>query len=86
MYTLIVDCSNFALKHSAHVIDNNGDIIALMYLSDTDIPDLVSQDNRISSVKLSGATEYCNGLKEEIEKKLVLEYANSKRNIEIEVI
>ena len=38
----------------------------------------------IKNIKLSGPTEYCMGLKETLESKLALEYANN--DIEIEVI
>ena len=86
MYTLIADCSNFALEHGIYVVDGNGDPVSLMHLPISELADLIAHDNRISSVKLTGATEYCYGLKEEIEKQLALEYANSKRNVEIEVI
>lgn len=86
MYTLIADCSNFALEHGIHIVDGNGKIVALMHLPISELSHLVASDSTISSVKLSGATEYCIGIKEEIEKQLALEYANSKRNVEIEVI
>ena len=86
MYTLIADCSNFALEHGIHIVDGNGDIVALMHLPISELSNLIAHDTRISSVKLHGATEYCYGLKEDIENKVALEYANNKRNIEIEVI
>lgn len=86
MYTLIADCSNFALEHGVHIIDGNGNIVALMHLPVSELASLIANDTRISEVKLAGAAEYCYGLKEEIEKQLALEYANSKRNVEIEVI
>ena len=86
MYTLIADCSNFALEHGIHIVDGNGDTVALMHLPISELANLIARDTTISEVKLSGATEYCYGLKEEIEKQLALEYANSKRNVEIEVI
>ena len=86
MYTLIADCSNFTLEHGVHIIDGNGNTVALMHLPISELASFVAHDTRISEVKLAGATEYCYGLKEEIEKQLALEYANSKRNVEIEVI
>ena len=57
-----------------------------MHLPSAEIANFIAKDNRISNIKLSGAIEYCNGIKEEIEKQLALEYANGKRNVEIEVI
>lgn len=86
MYTLIIDCSGFVLEYSVHILDPNGSIVGLMHLPSAEIANFVAKDNRISNIKLSGATEYCNGIKEEIEKQLALEYANGKRNVEIEVI
>ena len=86
MYTLIIDCSGFVLEHSVHILDPNGNIVGLMHLPSAEIANFVAKDNRISNIKLSGVTEYCNGIKEEIEKQLALEYANDKRNVEIEVI
>lgn len=86
MYTLIIDCSGFVLEHSVHMLDPNGGIVGLMHLPSAEIANFVAKDNRISNIKLSGAIEYCNGIKEEIEKQLALEYANGKRNVEIEVI
>lgn len=86
MYTLIVDCSNFVLEHSAHILDPNNKIVGLMHLPTSEIAALVAHDSRFSKVKLAGALEYCNGIKEEIEKQVALQYANSKRTVEIEVI
>lgn len=86
MYTLIIDCSGFVLEHSVHILDPNGGIVGLIHLPSVEIANFVAKDNRISNIKLSGAIEYCNGIKEEIEKQLALEYANGKRNVEIEVI
>ena len=86
MYTLIIDCSGFVLEHSVHMLDPNGGIVGLMHLPSAEIANFVAKDNRISNIKLSGVTEYCNGIKEEIEKQLALEYANGKRNVEIEVM
>lgn len=86
MYTLIIDCLGFVLEHTVHILDPNGGIVGLMHLPSAEIANFVARDTRISSVKLSGATEYCNGLKEEIENQIALEYANNKRNLEIEVI
>ena len=86
MYTLIVDCNGFILEHCAHIIDPSGAIVGLMHLPAAEIAEFVAHDSRISNVKLSGITDYCNGLKEEIENKIALEYANKTRKVEIEVI
>ena len=86
MYTLIAECSNFILEHGVHVIDGNGNIVAVMQVPASELADLIAHDSRISEVKLTGIAEYCYGIKEEIEKQLALEYANNKRKVEIEVI
>jgi hypothetical protein len=87
MYTLIIDCSNFALEHSAHAVDGNGDLVAVMRLKTEDIGKFIAQDNRITEVKLSGIQEYCLGIKEDIENKVALEYANNEnRKVIVEVI
>ena len=86
MYTLIAECSGFILEHGVHIVDGNGNTVALMHLPISELADLITRDTRISSVKLVGAAEYCYGIKEEIEKQVALEYANNKRNLEIEVI
>ena len=86
MYTLIIDCSGFVLEHSVHILDPNGDIVGLMHLPSSEIAGFVARDTRITNVKLSGAIEYCNGIKDEIERQIALEYADNKRKLEIEVI
>ena len=86
MYTLIIDCSGFALEHGIHIIDAMGKTAGLMHLPTSEIADFVKRDSRITQVKLSGPTEYCNGIKEEIEKTIALEYANNTRKIIVEVI
>ena len=86
MYTLIVDCSGFALEHGIHIIDAAGNTAGLMHLPTSEIADFIIRDVRIGNVKLSGPTNYCVGIKEEIENKVALEYANKTRKVEIEVI
>lgn len=83
MYTLIIDCSNFALEHGIHVVDPSGKTVGLMHLPTSELADFIKRDPRISAVKLSGLTEYCYGIKEQIENGLTNEYA---KKIEIEVI
>lgn len=86
MYTLIIDCSNFALEHGIHIVDPDGKTMGLMHLPSTELAGFIARDSRIDNVKLSGNVEYCLGIKEQIENKLALEYANNQRKVEIEVL
>ena len=84
MYTLIVDCSSIGIIPSAYVIDSTGQIVDLKHLTLDNIPKFAASDVRIDSIKLSGPEEYCEGIKENIEKQLAIEYANN--NITVEVL
>ena len=84
MYTLIADCSNFTLDHSICIADAAGNIVAVTHLPVDEIAEYAAADSRIDSIKLSGPTEYCMGIKEQIENKIALEYAS--RNINVEVL
>ena len=84
MYTLIADCSNFALEHSIYIVDPSGQVVALARLSSNELASYAANDAKIDGIKLSGPEEFCLGLKEEIEKDLALNYAS--RNIKVEVI
>lgn len=53
-------------------------------MSAEDIPAFAAVNKDIKNIKLTGPTEYCVGLKEQLETKLALEYAIN--DIEIEVI
>lgn len=84
MYTLIVDCSSFGTIPSVYVTDPTGKIVDLKHLTLDNISEFAASDIRIDSIKLSGPEEYCEGLKENIEKQLATEYANN--NITVEVL
>ena len=84
MYTLIVDCSSIGIIPSAYVIDSTGQIVDLKHLTLDNISKFAASDIRIDSIKLSGPEEYCEGIKENIEKQLAMEYANN--NITVEVL
>lgn len=86
MYTLIIDCSGFALEHGVHIIDAAGNTVGLMHLPTSEIAGFVAREKNVSNVKLSGPVEFCNGIKEEIENEAALEYANNKRKLTVEVI
>ena len=84
MYTLIVDCSSIGIIPSAYMIDSTGQIVDLKHLTLDNISKFAASDVRIDSIKLSGPEEYCEGIKENIEKQLATEYANN--NITVEVL
>ena len=85
MHTLIADCSSFVLEHLVYIVnDNTGENIAIMHLPTSEIVNYIVSDTNIHLVKLFGITEFCNGIKEDIEKQLSLEYSN--RKVEIEVL
>lgn len=86
MYTVIVDCTNFVLEHGMHVLDADNNTISLMHLPTTEIVRYIAEEPKITKVKLTGITEFCNGIKEDIENSLKLEYSNNERQIEIEVL
>ena len=85
MRTLIADCSNFILEHLVYIVDDStGENVAIMHLPTSEIVSYVTSDTNIHLVKLFGIKDFCNGIKEDIEKQLSLEYSN--RKVEIEVL
>lgn len=84
MRTLIIDCSGFSLEHAGFVIDENAEVLEKVQLPTSEIASYASQAQGLQKIRLAGPTEYCLGLKEEISKKLALEYA--VKDIEIEVM
>ena len=83
MLTLMVDCNAFLLEHSTYILDPRGEIVALAHLPTAEIASYANSDSRISEIKLQGMSEYCYGIKEEIEKQLALEYSNNKIKVEV---
>ena len=79
MRTMIVDCSGFVLKHPVAIQDSN----EIVHLTTTELAGYAVSKN-VDKIILSGITEYCNGVRDEIKVLLALEYAN--HNIEIEVL
>ena len=84
MHSLIVDCIGFLLKFAVYAIVADGDVYQREYMSAEDIVKYVATNHDIKNIKLTGPTEYCMGLQEELKTQLALEYANN--DIEIEVI
>lgn len=84
MYSLIVDCyMDFPLKHKAFILDNQFQIISTKEIFSSDILNYAINNN-VDNIKLSGHSEYCDGLKEQLEFQLTTQYSNN--NIKIEVI
>ena len=84
MHTLIIDCTAFLLHLAVYALDADGEVFQREYMSSDSIVGYAAANKGIKNIKLSGPTEYCMGLKEELETKLALEYAIN--DIEIEVI
>lgn len=84
MYSLIIDCTAFLLHLAVYALDADGEVYQKNYMSAEDIPAFAAVNKDIKNIKLTGPTEYCVGLKEQLETKLALEYAIN--DIEIEVI
>lgn len=85
MHTLIADCSSFVLEHLVYIVDDStGENVAIMHLPTSEIVSYVANDTNIHLVKLFGIKEFCNGIKEDIENQLSLNYSN--RKVEIEVL
>lgn len=83
MYTLMIAPSGFPAEYTCYITNEAGDIV------ETDrivIDDLTSYAvlKGAERIVLQGNTDYCLGIKEEVEKKLATEYAN--KNIKVEVI
>lgn len=84
MYTLTIDCTGFPLEYAVYVTNGDNNVIALTKLQMEEIAAYINNDTKIHKVQLSGPTDYCLGIKADIENTLINEY--SKTNIEIEVI
>ena len=84
MCTLIIDCSGFPLEHSGYVMNESAEVVQRVQLLASEIAGFAAQTGDIKKIALSGPTDYCLGIKEEISKQLALEYAFE--DIEIEVL
>ena len=84
MHTLIIDCTAFLLHLAVYALDADGEVFQKEYMSADSIAGYAAANKGIKNIKITGPTEYCLGLKEELQTKLALEYANN--DIEIEVI
>ena len=83
MCTIIVDCSGFPLEHEIFVQTNMDEFKKVATLP---LDEVAGYANAIgvNKILLNGELNYCLGIKQEISKSLITEYANN--NIEIEVL
>ena len=83
MYTLMIAPSGFPAEYTGYITNEAGDIVELGRIV---IDDLASYAvlKGAEKIILQGNTDYCLGIKEEVDKKLATEYAN--KNILVEVM
>ena len=83
MCTIIVDCSGFPLEHEVFVQTNTDEFKKVASLPTSEVAGYANAIG-VNKILLNGELNYCLGIKQEISKNLIAEYANN--NIEIEVI
>ena len=83
MYALVINPSGFPAEYTGYITDETGNIVETGRIV---IDDLASYAvlKGAEKIVLQGNTDYCLGIKEEVEKKLATEYAN--KNITVEVM
>jgi hypothetical protein len=84
MRALIIDCGNFSLGHTGMVVGPNNQIVEKIQFEKTEDALNYAIGSNIDTIKLFGNTEFCLGIKEQIQNQLAIEYAN-QNNITIEV-
>ena len=84
MCIMLIDCTGFVLEHSVVVQDEGvRGFKEIAQLPTSELANFAITRN-VDKIILTGISEYCFGIKEEIHNQLVTEYANN--DIEIEVI
>ena len=83
MYTLMIAPMGFPAEYTGYITNEAGDIVESGRIV---IDDLASYAvlKGVEKIVLQGNTDYCLGIKEEVDKKLATEYAN--KNILVEVM
>ena len=83
MYALVINPSGFPAEYTGYITNEAGDIVESGRIV---IDDLASYAvlKGAERIILQGNTDYCLGIKEEVDKKLATEYAN--KNIIVEVM
>ena len=84
MHSLIIDCTGFLLKLAVYAMNADGEVYQRAYMQAEDIAGYAATNRDIKNIKLTGPTDYCLGLKDDIRARLALEY--SINDIEIEVM
>ena len=83
MYALVIAPCGFPAEYTGYITDETGNIVETGRIV---IDDLASYAvlKGVERIVLQGNTDYCLGIKEEVDKKLATEYAN--KNIIVEVM
>ena len=85
---IIIDCNPFlTASHVYYVGDSDSSVSNIQTVSNSMLIGHVvarAEALGVNYIALSGSLPYCNGIKEEIQNKMITEYGN--KNIEIEVI
>ena len=83
MYTLMIAPSGFPAEYAGYITNEAGDIVETGRIMIDDLADYAVLKGA-EKIVLQGNTDYCLGIKEEVDKKLATEYAN--KNIIVEVM
>ena len=83
MYALVINPSGFPAEYTGYITDETGNLVETGRIVIDDLADYAVLKG-VEIIALQGNTEYCLGIKEEVEKKLATEYAN--KNIIVEVM
>lgn len=83
MYALVINPSGFPAEYTGYITDETGNIVETGRIVIDDLADYAVLKGA-EKIVLQGNTDYCLGIKEEVEKKLATEYAN--KNIIVEVM
>ena len=82
MRTLIIALIGFPAEYTGYITDETGNIVDSGRIV---IDDLASYAvlKGVERIILQGNSDYCLGIKEEVDKKLATEYANKKILVEV---
>ena len=83
MYALVIAPCGFPAEYTGYITDETGNIVETGRTVIDDLADYAVLKG-VERIILQGNTDYCLGIKEEVDKKLATEYAN--KNIIVEVM